>query len=154
MQIGSTWLYLMALIIFGVRQPESCIICPKNFWINGAQILKAINVKNIFGLEAYSLMELINDQELECFIVGGAIRDYFLGKVFSDIDLTTNGSPYQIIEILKKEDLEFDERALKYGTISVKFKKKSFQITSFRKDVETFGRHANINFSRDNLKSS
>ena len=111
--------------------------------------MKAINVKNIFGLEAYSLMELINDQELECFIVGGAVRNYFLGKLVSDIDLTTNGSPHEIIEILKKEDLEFDKRALKYGTLFVRFMKKRFQITSFRKDIETFGRAANIKFSRD-----
>ena len=111
--------------------------------------MKAINVKNIFGLEAYSLMELINDQELECFIVGGAVRNYFLGKLVSDIDLTTNGSPHEIIEILKKEDLEFDKRALKYGTLFVRFMKKRFQITSFRKDIETFGRAANTNFSRD-----
>ena len=111
--------------------------------------MKAINVKNIFGLEAYSLMELINDQELECFIVGGAVRNYFLGKLVSDIDLTTNGSPHEIIEILKKEDLEFDKRALKYGTLFVRFMKKRFQITSFRKDIETFGRAANTKFSRD-----
>ncbi len=111
--------------------------------------MKPINVKKVFGLEAFGLLELINSHELDCFIVGGALRNYFFGKVFTDIDLATNGWPDEIIEILKKEGLEFDKRASKYGTLFVKFMKKRFQITSFRKDVETFGRSAKVKFSRD-----
>ncbi len=111
--------------------------------------MKPINFKKVFGLEAFGLLELINSQDLDCFIVGGALRNYFLGKVITDIDLATNGCPSEIIKILKKEGLEFDKRASKYGTLFVKFMKKRFQITSFRKDIETFGRSAKIKFSRD-----
>ncbi len=108
-----------------------------------------INVKKVFGLETFYLMKLINRENLQCFIVGGALRNYFLDKVITDIDLATNGCPDEISKILKEEGIEFDERASKYGTLFIKFKLKKFQITSFRKDIETFGRSAKINFSRN-----
>tara|TARA_B100001250_G_scaffold254563_1_gene219004 strand:- start:386 stop:1561 length:1176 start_codon:yes stop_codon:yes gene_type:complete len=116
---------------------------------DGEHSLKTLDVKNIFGSEAFYLMDLINKSDFECYIVGGALRNYFLGKSLLDIDLATSAEPSEIIKILKEEALEFDERASKYGTLFVKIKKKRFELTSFRKDIETFGRSAKVLFSRD-----
>ena len=132
-----------------MQLPEFYTISQRNSLTDKVKILIPINVKKVFGLETLSLMRLINREKLECFIVGGALRNYFFDKVITDIDLATNGRPDEIREILKKEGLEFDNRASKYGTLFVKFMKKRFQITSFRKDIETFGRSAKVKFSRD-----
>ena len=113
---------------------------------DGERSLKTLDVKNIFGSEAFYLMDLINKSDFECYIVGGALRNYFLGKSLLDIDLATSAEPSEIIKILKEEALDFDERASEYGTLFVKIKKKRFELTSFRKDIETFGRSAKVLF--------
>merc|ERR1711991_1171468 len=61
-----------------------------------------------------------------------------------DIDLTTSLSVEKMKQICDQNKIRFDERALKYGCLTVSNQKKTFQITSFRKDVQTFGRAADI----------
>ena len=109
--------------------------------------MKKVNVEKVFGSELKELMRLLSSSGKECYIVGGAVRDLLLGyKKFKDIDLTTSLSVEQIKKILDKNQIRFDDRALKYGCFTVRNKKRSFQITSFRKDIRTFGRAADIEF--------
>jgi tRNA nucleotidyltransferase (CCA-adding enzyme) len=50
----------------------------------------------------------------ESFLVGGCVRDLFLGKIPKDWDVTTNATPDQIISTFKKT---FYENT--YGTVGV-----------------------------------
>ena len=104
-----------------------------------------INIEKIFGSEIKELMGLINTSGKECYIVGGAVRDFLLGhKDFIDIDLTTSLSVEALIKIFKRNKIEFDDRASRYNCLTISIPKKSVQITSFRKDIRTFGRAADI----------
>ena len=52
--------------------------------------MEKINIEKIFGSEIKELMGLISTSGKECYIVGGAVRDFLLGdKELLDIDLTT-----------------------------------------------------------------
>ena len=109
--------------------------------------MKQVNVKKVFGSELKELMRLLSSSGKECYIVGGAVRDLLLGyKKFKDIDLTTSLSVEQLKQIFDQNQIRFDDRALKYGCLTVRNKKRNFQITSFRKDIRTFGRAADIEF--------
>ena len=109
--------------------------------------MKKVNVKKVFGSELKELMRLLSSSGKECYIVGGAVRDLLLGyKKFKDIDLTTSLSVEQLKQIFDQNQIRFDDRALKYGCLTVRNKKRNFQITSFRKDIRTFGRAADIEF--------
>ena len=109
--------------------------------------MKKVNVKKVFGSELKELMHLLSSSGKECYIVGGAVRDLLLGyKKFKDIDLTTSLSVEQLKQIFDQNQIRFDDRALKYGCLTVRNKKRNFQITSFRKDIRTFGRAADIEF--------
>ena len=109
--------------------------------------MKKVNVEKVFGSELKELMRLLSSSGKECYIVGGAVRDLLLGyKNFKDIDLTTSLSVEQLKQILDQNQIRFDDRALKYGCLTVSNKKRNFQITSFRKDIRTFGRAADIEF--------
>ncbi|MDC3107890.1 hypothetical protein OA416_01685 [Paracoccaceae bacterium] len=104
-----------------------------------------INIENIFGSEIKELMGIISSSGKECYIVGGAVRDFLLGhENFIDIDLTTSLSVEALIKIFKKNKIEFDDRAIRYNCLTIRTQKKSVQITSFRKDIRTFGRAADI----------
>jgi len=109
--------------------------------------MKKVNVEKVFGSELKELMRLLSSSGKECYIVGGAVRDLLLGyKKFKDIDLTTSLSVEQLKQIFDQNQIRFDDRALKYGCLTVRNKKRNFQITSFRKDIRTFGRAADIEF--------
>ena len=109
--------------------------------------MKKVNVEKVFGSELKELMRLLSSSGKECYIVGGAVRDLLLGyKKFKDIDLTTSLSVEQLKQIFDQNQIRFDDRALKYGCLTVSNKKRNFQITSFRKDIRTFGRAADIEF--------
>ena len=109
--------------------------------------MKRVNVEKVFGSELKELMRLLSSSGKECYIVGGAVRDLLLGyKKFKDIDLTTSLSVEQLKQIFDQNQIRFDDRALKYGCLTVRDKKRNFQITSFRKDIRTFGRAADIEF--------
>ena len=109
--------------------------------------MKKVNVEKVFGSELKELMRLLSSSGKECYIVGGAVRDLLLGyKKFKDVDITTSLSVEQLKQIFDQNQIRFDDRALKYGCLTVRNKKRNFQITSFRKDIRTFGRAADIEF--------
>ena len=104
-----------------------------------------INIEKIFGSEIKELMGLISTSGKECYIVGGAVRDFLLGdKDFIDIDLTTSLNVEALIKIFKRNKIQFDDRASRYNCLTIRAQKKDIQITSFRKDIRTFGRAADI----------
>ena len=104
-----------------------------------------VKIAKIFGSEIKELMGLIRSTGKECYIVGGAVRDFLLGhKNFIDIDLTTSLSVESLIKIFKQNKIGFDDRAVRYNCLIVSTQKRSLQITSFRKDIRTFGRSADV----------
>ena len=52
-------------------------------------------------------------------------------------------------ELLKVHNIKFVETGIKHGTITVIINKFKFEITSLRKDVNTYGRHGDVEFSLD-----
>ena len=50
---------------------------------------------------------------------------------------------------IKKKKIKFYETGIKHGTITALIKKHKYEITSLRKDIETDGRHAKVEFSKD-----
>ena len=107
--------------------------------------MENVNIAKIFGSEVKELMGLIRSTGKECYIVGGAVRDFLIGhKKFIDIDLTTSLSVESLIKIFKQNKIGFDDRAVRYNCLIVRTQKRSLQITSFRKDIRTFGRSADV----------
>ena len=86
----------------------------------------------------------------QIFFVGGCVRNTLLDQTVADIDLSTSAVPEQTIEVAKEARFKFIPTGLEYGTITVLVNGQSYEITSFRKDVETHGRRAVVAFS-DNI---
>lgn len=79
-------------------------------------------------------------------LVGGCVRDYLLYGIFvDDIDIATPLLPEEAVAKLSKM-FHVIPTGLKHGTITIVGKKK-YEITTLRKDEETFGRHAKVSFS-------
>ena len=106
-------------------------------------------LRNKTGIELlFRAVEGYSDTS-EIRYVGGCVRKILKNEKINDIDLATNLTPNQIIEVCKKENIKFYETGLKHGTITVIINNHNFEITSLRKDLKTDGRHAEVVFTND-----
>ena len=78
----------------------------------------------------------------EAWCVGGAIRDTLLGEPNTDYDIATSATP-DVVQKLFKNTVAVGER---FGTIAVRTKRRHHEVTTFRRDVTTDGRHAEVVF--------
>ena len=83
------------------------------------------------------------------FLVGGAVRNALLGQPVDDIDIATDALPDQVMRLAKAAGLKPVPTGIDHGTITVVADKQGFEVTTFRRDVETDGRRAVVAFSTD-----
>jgi tRNA nucleotidyltransferase (CCA-adding enzyme) len=79
----------------------------------------------------------------EAWCVGGAVRDALLGDPNADFDLATSATP----DVVRRLFPRTVPVGLRFGTIGVLDRaRRLHEVTTFRKDVETDGRHAVVEF--------
>ncbi len=81
--------------------------------------------------------------------VGGAVRNSLLGLPVTDIDLATTALPQRIMALARAADLKAVPTGIEHGTVTVVADGTPFEVTTLRRDVETFGRHATVAFTED-----
>ena len=81
--------------------------------------------------------------------VGGAIRDALLDLPVSDVDLATRLRPDEVIERLEKARLKAVPTGIDHGTVTAVSDGQPYEVTTLRRDVETFGRRATVAFTDD-----
>ncbi|MDR2077942.1 MAG: CCA tRNA nucleotidyltransferase [Rickettsiales bacterium] len=98
----------------------------------------------------YIFRKLLSDGD-EIRLVGGCLRDFLLGdgREINDYDFATRYQPMELARILDKNGIEHVDVNSRFGTIVAFVNGKKFEITSLRKDVETDGRHATVEFTDD-----
>lgn len=89
----------------------------------------------------------LNDHGYDAYIVGGAVRDLWLGRHPKDFDLVTNATPEQIMAIAQFQKSKYNDPAQAFGVTRVKFVHKGItyelEIATFRKDIDAhLGRKA------------
>ena len=106
------------------------------------ELKKNTDVKRIFD----AINEYSNISEIR--YVGGCVRKIINKELVDDIDLAVNLDPKEIIQIFKTNNIKFYESGIEHGTITALINSIKFEITSLRKDIQTDGRHAKIEFSK------
>jgi poly(A) polymerase len=81
--------------------------------------------------------------------VGGAVRDWLLGLPVSDIDLATRLTPDAVIAALEGAGIRAVPTGLQHGTVTAVSGGVPHEVTTLRRDVATFGRHAEVAFTDD-----
>lgn len=81
--------------------------------------------------------------------VGGAVRDVLAGNKGFDLDLATDLSPEELVEACNERGIKTVPIGIKFGTVGVVIDNNILEVTSLRKDVETDGRHAEVEFTTD-----
>ncbi|HZB93379.1 MAG TPA: CCA tRNA nucleotidyltransferase [Stellaceae bacterium] len=81
--------------------------------------------------------------------VGGCVRDALLGRPIGDIDVATPLRPEEVLRRLEAAGIKAVPTGLAHGTVTAVAPQRQIEITTLRRDVETFGRHARVAFTAD-----
>jgi tRNA nucleotidyltransferase/poly(A) polymerase len=87
---------------------------------------------NFFRMEGHDL-----------FLVGGCVRDSFLGKTPKDYDLCTDALPDKVIEILDNFGIAHKEQGEHFGVVVAHMSEGEYEIATFRADI-TEGRKPEV----------
>ena len=98
---------------------------------------------------AKTVCEAISRGGFEIYYVGGCVRNALLGAPVSDVDMSTNALPEQVVSLSKAAGLKPVPTGVEHGTITVVSDGIGYEVTTFRRDVETDGRRAVVAFSDD-----
>jgi poly(A) polymerase len=82
-------------------------------------------------------------------VVGGAVRNSILGEPVADVDMATDARPEVVMAQAQRAGLKAVPTGLDHGTVTVIADHTPFEVTTLRRDVETFGRHARVDFTDD-----
>jgi poly(A) polymerase len=103
--------------------------------------------------QTLALLRALTDAGIAARFVGGCVRDALLGRPIADIDLATPAHPEALIAALEKARIKAIPTGIEHGTITAVFDApkppRHFEITTLRRDVETYGRRARVTFDAD-----
>ena len=97
------------------------------------------------------VMECFANAGIPAYFVGGCVRNALLDLPVTDIDIATPATPDQVMELGRASDIKTLPTGIKHGTVSWILDgildRQIFQITTYRRDIKTDGRHAQVAFS-------
>lgn len=79
-------------------------------------------------------------------VVGGCVRNALLGEAVADVDIATDAAPDRVVLLADAAGLRAVPTGIAHGTVTVVAQGTGFEVTTFRRDAETFGRHARVEF--------
>jgi len=92
------------------------------------------------------LLRALAEAGIDARFVGGCVRDALLDLETGDIDIATPALPEQVMTVLSTAKIKAVPTGLAHGTVTAVMPPRVFEITTLRRDVETFGRHARVAF--------
>ena len=95
------------------------------------------------------LLDALNRDGEEARVVGGAVRNALIGEPVGEVDLATTALPDEVSRRAAAAGFRIVPTGIEHGTVTVILDGRSYEVTTLRKDIETFGRHAKVAFGRD-----
>ena len=86
------------------------------------------------------VLEIIEDNGFEAYIVGGYVRDFLLNKDTKDIDICTNARVVELMDIFK----DYNITSNNYGAVKFVYNDYKFDITTYREDVKYNGNRRDL----------
>ncbi|XP_022523443.2 CCA tRNA nucleotidyltransferase 1, mitochondrial isoform X2 [Astyanax mexicanus] len=117
--------------------------------------LKTKEFESLFTDGLNGLAEIFEKHRFELRIAGGAVRDLLSGQRPEDVDFATTATPEEMKRMFQSAGIRMiNNKGEKHGTITARLHNENFEVTTLRVDVQTDGRHAEVEFTRDWQKDS
>ncbi|MDE1907193.1 MAG: CCA tRNA nucleotidyltransferase [Rhodospirillales bacterium] len=85
----------------------------------------------------------------EARVVGGAVRDMLAGHEVADVDFASPLKPEAVMARAKAAGLKAVPTGIEHGTVTIIAAGRGFEVTTLRRDKETDGRRARVEFTDD-----
>lgn len=96
---------------------------------------------------AQQVCALLTDAGYQVYFVGGCVRNDLIGVEITDLDMSTDARPTTVIELAEAAGLRALPTGIDHGTVTIVINHIPYEITTYRKDVQTDGRRAVVAFS-------
>ena len=119
---------------------------------NKIKIIKQIDLTHHFNEDVIYLFKIFENIGANLWVVGGAVRDILLGKEYIDVDFVTDIDSEEIQKKLSSDErFRLIDHAKMYGCITFKSETNSYQVTSMREDIKSYGRNVDTRYTKDIL---
>jgi poly(A) polymerase len=95
------------------------------------------------------LLGVLDRDGEEARVIGGAVRNELLGLHVHEFDVATTALPEDVSRRVAAAGFKAVPTGIEHGTVTVVVEGQPFEVTTLRRDVETYGRHAKVEFGRD-----
>lgn len=95
------------------------------------------------------VLHLLTEAGHQALYVGGTVRNALIGAPVTDLDMATSALPDTVRALAEGAGFKVIPTGLSHGTVTVIADGQPIEITTFRRDVATDGRHAEVAFSED-----
>jgi len=116
---------------------------------DGETARKLAGVPWLAGGALPRLLAVLNGNGEEARVVGGAVRNTLLDLPSHEIDVATTATPDEVTRRVTAAGFKPVPTGIEHGTVTVVVGDAPFEVTTLRQDVETYGRHAKVEFGRD-----
>jgi len=98
-------------------------------------INERVEVEMDIPQDVIDFQKLFDKKGYKLYIVGGAVRDYLMGKKPHDFDMVTDTTPQNVMDVLK--DYRTDLQGVQFGVVRVftQAEPSGYEIASYRKDI-------------------
>jgi poly(A) polymerase len=91
----------------------------------------------------------LTDAGHQALFVGGCVRNALIGAPVADLDIATDARPERVMSLGAAAGFKVVPTGVEHGTVTLVVEGQPFEVTTFRRDVETFGRRARVAFATD-----
>ncbi len=96
-----------------------------------------------------TVLALLNRDGHEARAVGGTVRNALMGVPVTDVDVATTATPEEVMRRAEEAGVKAVDTGSEHGTVTLVPDHEPIEVTTLRQDVETYGRHARVTFTRD-----
>ena len=97
--------------------------------------------------ETQGVMAVLAGGGHRALAVGGCVRNALIGVPVADVDLATDALPERVAALAEAAGMKAVPTGIAHGTITVVSRGVPHEVTTFRRDVETDGRHAVVAYT-------
>jgi poly(A) polymerase len=95
------------------------------------------------------VLALLNGDGGEARVAGGAVRNALMELPVADVDIATTLRPEAVMERAVAAGIKAVPTGIEHGTVTLVVDGRGFEVTTLRRDIETNGRHAVVEFGTD-----
>jgi poly(A) polymerase len=99
--------------------------------------------------ETQRILRLLSDAGHHALVVGGCVRNAVLGVGIADVDISTDARPDRVMALAAEAGIKAVPTGFDHGTVTLVVGGIPYEVTTFRRDVETDGRRAVVAFADD-----